>query len=243
LASSEGGKKERHPQMAKDHGARQQKRAAKQKAKRLAKRSLLVRRDSKDPNIRIRGAEKWPIVHALMGAQLWDEGIGHLVLARQRPDGELIFAAYLVDVYCLGVKNALWRAGTRSDFEEVVEHLSQTQKMRAIAPACLAKIVKGAVEYAQSFGFSPHPDYRPASMLLEGIDPATCPERFTFGRDGKPLYFQGPNESPAEAAIVQRIQGWGGRFSMALPGAGTRELPGMLGQLEEVDSLDDDDTE
>ncbi len=230
--------------MAKDHGARQQKRAAKQKAKRLAKRSLLVRRESKDPNIRLRGAEKWPVVQALVGVKLWDEGIGYLVLARQGSDGELIFAAYLVDVYCLGVKNALWRTGTRTDLEETIEHLSQIQKMCPIAPACLAKIVKGAVEYAQYYGFSPHPDYRHASMLLEGIDPAACPERFAFGRDGKPLYIQGPNESPAEAAaIMQRIQGWGGHYVIALSGTGTRELPGMLGQLEEADSPDEEEPE
>ena len=60
----------------------------------------------------------------------------------------------------------------------MVKHLSQSQRM-SITPACLVKIVKGGVEYARSMGFSPHPDYRHASMLLEGIDPSTCTERFS----------------------------------------------------------------
>ena len=63
----------------------------------------------KDPTIRLQGAEKWPVVQSLVASEIWDEGIGYLVIMRQGPDEQLIFAAFLVDVYCLGVKNALWR--------------------------------------------------------------------------------------------------------------------------------------
>ena len=85
--------------------------------------------------------------------------------------------------------------------------MEKTQTMCAITPESLVKIVKGAVDFAQSFGFPPHADYRHAAMLLAGIDPSTCQEEFTFGRDGKPFYIQGPNESSAQAAaIAQRIR-------------------------------------
>ena len=104
--------------MAKNHGARQQKRMAKQKAKRSAKRSILLRHSSKDPTIRLQRAEKWPVVQALVAAELWDEGIGYLAIARQESEGRLIFASFLVDVYCLGVKNAFWRAGTHQDLKD-----------------------------------------------------------------------------------------------------------------------------
>jgi hypothetical protein len=229
--------------MAKKHGARQQKKMAKQKAKRFAKHSLLVQRSSNDPTIRLQRAEKWPVVQALVGAQLWAEGIGYLTIARQESEGGLIFAVFLVDVYCLGVKNAFWRAGTQEDLTDLIRQLEKRQRMRAIAPACLAKIVTGAVEYAQTFGFPPHPDYRHAGMLLAGIDPATCPEEFTFGRDGKPFYIQGPNETPEQAvAIMQRIEKAGGHFLIVMPGAGTQEFPGMVGDIGQLDSLDEDDS-
>jgi hypothetical protein len=227
--------------MAKSHGARQQKRAAKQKAKRWAKRSALVQRSSGDPTIRLQRADKWPIVRALVGSELWDQGIGYLMIARQEPEGKLVFAGFLVDVYCLGVKDALWRAGTHKDLEDMIEHAERMQTMRPIAPACLAKIVTGAIEYARSFGFAPHPDYRHASMLLAGIDPSTCPEQFTFGRDGKPFYIQGPYETLAQAAaITQRIQDAGGHFMVGGPAAGLRDLPGPADEFEQVDSPDED---
>src|SRR5262245_33759888 len=170
--------------MAKKHGAKQQKRLAKQKAKRQAKRSILARHSSKDPTIRLQRTEKWPVIQAFVSTELWDEGIGYLVLARQEPEGGTVFASFLVDVFCLGVKDAFWRAGTMEEFHELVREMEKVQDMSFINPACLVKIVKGAVEYAQSFGFSPHPDYRRTSLLLEGIDPSTCPEEYEYGKDG-----------------------------------------------------------
>jgi hypothetical protein len=227
--------------MAKHHGARQQKRIAKQKAKRASKRSMLLRRESKDPTIRLQGAGKWPVVRALVGSELWDEGIGYLLIARQESEGRLIYASFLVDVYCLGVKNAFWDAGTQKELAELIRKMDEVQEMQPITPACLAKIVLGAVEFAQSFGFRPHPDYHHAATLLDGIDPATCPHQFTFGRDGKPFYMSGPNESFAQAqAIAQRVQAAGGHFIVGIPGAGAEELLGIEGELDQLDALEDD---
>jgi hypothetical protein len=229
--------------MAKKHGAKEQKRVAKQKAKRAEKRLSLIRRTSNDPILRLQRADKWPVVRALAGAELWENGIGDLAIARQESEGQLVFGFFLVDVYCLGVKNAMWRAGTLGDFEEMIGHIEQNQTMRPISPGCLVKIVKGAVEYAQSFGFAPHADYRHASMLLEGIDPATCPQEFTFGHDGRPLYIQGPHESPAEVkAIMDRVQLAGGNYTLAFPGGGVEELAGIESGFEQLGWGDEDDS-
>jgi hypothetical protein len=211
--------------MAKSHGARQQKKVAKQKAKRSDKRSDLIRRSSNDPTVRLQRAEKWPVVHALVGENLWEVGIGYLVIARQEAEGRLIFGVYLVDVYCLGVKNAFWHAGTNGDFKDLIRKMEVTQTMSPISPACLVKIVKGSVDFALSFGLRPHPDYRHAAMLLEGIDPATCSQEYTFGRDGKPFYIQGPNESPeAVSAILGRIHAADGHFLVQAPGLGSERF-------------------
>ena len=106
--------------MAKKHGAKEQKRIAKQKAKRAEKRLSLMRRTSNDPILRLQRADKWPVVRALAGAEIWETGIGDLAIARQESEGQLVFGFYLVDVFCLGVKNAMWRAGTPGDFEELI---------------------------------------------------------------------------------------------------------------------------
>jgi hypothetical protein len=228
--------------MAKKHGAKQQKKTAKQKAKRTAKRSTEQRRISKDPTVRLQHAERWPVVRAVMATELWDQGIGSLVLARQESEGWLVFGAFLVDVYCLGVKNAFWKAGSRNDLDALLQRVEETQTLVPIEPACLVKIVSGAVEYAKSFGFPPHPDYRHAALLFEGIDPATCPNEFAFGKNGKPYYIQGPNESPAQAeAIMRRITAAGGHFIIGGPISDMEDLIDM--EDDEFEEFEEDDEE
>lgn len=228
--------------MAKSHGAKQQKRVAKQKAKRAERRSELLRRTSKDPTIRLRSAAKWPIVRAFTTKTLWSEGIGTVLIARQESAGNFVYGVYLVDTYCLGVKNAFWEAGSLADLNEVIEKIARSQTLQEVTPEYLVKIVTGAVDYARSFGFAPHPDYRHAAALLAGIDPTTCDETFTFGRDGKPFYIQGPHESFEDAqAITDRIQAAGGHYVNVVPGFSPVELVDLDAGPFALERLDDDD--
>ncbi len=221
--------------MAKDHGARQQKKATKQKAKRIAKKAELARRDSKDPTVRLKDAEKWPITHCLVADKLWEDGIGYLLIARRAPDGRFVWANYLVDVFCLGVKNAYWDNGTALDFSELVDRVEQVQTLSEVKPEAFAKIISGAIEYAASFGFMPHPDFRHAALLLEGIDRTRCTEEFSFGRDGKPFYFRGPNETLAQAKLIcERVTQAEGDYIVQISG------PGVIdGELDDDDESRD----
>lgn len=221
--------------MAKNHGARQQKKLAKQKAKRQEKRSSLMKRDSVDPTIRLQRAEKWPVVRALVTEDLWKNGMGYLVLARQEGEGRLVFASYLVDVLCLGVKDAFWHTGSKQDFDDLIQKMEARQPLVPIEPACLVRIIKGAVDYALSFGFRPHPDFRHAAMLLVGIDPTDCTEEFTYGRDGKPLYFQGPHETPQQVrSILQRVREASGHYVVEVSNDPERTI-------EDLEDDDDDE--
>lgn len=199
------------------HDAGRQKKLAKHKAKRAEKRARESRHNSKDPSVRLQGVERWPVVKSLVSSNLWKAGIGHLVIAREEGKGRLVYAVFLVDVYCLGVKNAFWGAGSMADFDEMVRRMNETQMTKSTSPACLAKIIEGAVAYAGALGFPPHPDYRHSARLLAGIDPAECDQEFTFGRDGKPFYIQGPNESPMQAQVIsQRVKEAGGDWMVVL---------------------------
>ena len=144
----------------------------------------------------------------------------------------------------LGVKDAFWRAGTSADFEDMLRKMEMVETMASSTPACLAKIVTGAVEYAQYFGFPPHPDYRHASKLLDGIDPSSCSTKFSFGRAGKPFYIQGPNESFAQAAaIIQRVQKAGGHF-IGSPSVDGREASAEMGlEFERFGALEHDESD
>jgi len=219
--------------MAKNHGAKQQKKLAKQKAKRQEKRTSLMHRDSLDPTIRLRHAAKWPVTRALMAEKLWETGLGYLLIARRDEGGRIVFASFMVDVFCLGVKDAFWHSGSSTKFDEIVEDMQNTQSLVPIEPECLVKILQGAVDYARSLGFGPHRDFKHAALLLQGIDPADCHRQLTYGKDGKPFYVRGPHESSQEVfTILQRVREAGGHYVID---------PGMMPILDDDFEDDDDD--
>lgn len=51
----------------------------------------------------------------------------------------------------------------------------------------------GAVDYARSLGFEPHPEFAAASGQLGAW---AGPGAITFGQDGIPMYMSGPHDNP-----------------------------------------------
>jgi hypothetical protein len=139
-----------------------------------------------------------PIHDAIIAADLFANGIGLVGLARALPDGDVALSAFLVDVYCLGVKNAFYRVVSPEEWGQFVEGM----ELEKIHPSCLRKLVEGAVAYARDLGFPPHADYARAATLFGSIEAAVCPVRYTYGQNGKPFYVSGPDETPAQ---VRRI--------------------------------------
>ena len=203
--------------MPKKHGAREQKRLAKQKAKREAKRRQSAIRNSPDPTVRLKGADRWPVVDALIPEYLWSTGIGSLVIARRISQGQLACAVFLVDVFCLGVKDALWKIVTPGEFKTLCKKFGAHGRLQEVTPEHFAKLVYRAADYGQSLGFPPHRDFRHAQRLLAGIDPSQCPDEFQFGQDGRPMYFRGPSESLEDARIIAaRVESLGGHYTVML---------------------------
>ncbi|WP_250556385.1 helix-turn-helix domain-containing protein [Pseudonocardia lacus] len=123
------------------------------------------------------------------------EGLVSVLLARRDRPQRLSVCGYLVDTYCLGVKNALGPMvmGDRelADFRPMF-----FQAMEPVeAPAELARhLVLGAVEYARTLGFQPHPDFAAVAGHLGELPGGSV---LTFGRDGVPTYISGPDDDPA----------------------------------------------
>lgn len=121
-------------------------------------------------------------------------GLVGVMVARgpRRAGGDVSVCGYLVDTYCLGVKDALSprRVSERRLPDLVDRFFDGFDEPPVAAPIELARhLVWGAVEYARGLGFEPHPDLRKAAGHLE---PLTDPCAIRFGRDGKPFYIQGP---------------------------------------------------
>lgn len=140
------------------------------------------------------------------------EGLLTLLVARRRRHRRKIkVCTYLVDAYCLGVKNAM---GPEGMDERGLRSLAGFAFSAYAGPPISAPIdlvrdlVLGAAEYARELGFAPHPDFERARPHL---GPWQGPSTITFGCDGRPHYINGPDDDPDHVLrTLRRTVGDGG---------------------------------
>jgi hypothetical protein len=117
-----------------------------------------------------------------------------VLVARDRGGSTAGVCFYLVDTWCLGLKDA---AGPQSMDRRrlggfIQQIFSAWDEPAVQVPLELGRqIVYGAIGYARELGFEPHADFRRAAGYLGEWD-GEC--ELTFGRDGKPMYISGPHD-------------------------------------------------
>lgn len=160
--------------------------------------------------LRINGHTDWPS-DAGAPAAAGDSGVACVLVAAPTGGGKLSVCGYLVDTWCLGVKNAIGpRRMSKREFETFKRHYFGPWKSEGIpVPHELAQhLVLGAVDYARNLGFVPHRDFRRARVVLGSWD---GPSDITFGRDGTPFYVNGPHDNHDRVlATLTRTTGHGG---------------------------------
>ena len=144
----------------------------------------------------IQEASQWPLLEVLI-SETWQETtqICQIAVVRKSPDSvQIAVAAFLVDLGCLGIKNALTNSYTSMSVyqREYRQHLMASQ---AVVPGDLdlaAKIIHESIAYSGSLGFKPHKDTKMALRLLADAQPEHCHETIPLGKDGKPFFINGP---------------------------------------------------
>jgi hypothetical protein len=139
----------------------------------------------------VRGHPEWPGIQATEDSE---SGLLGVVVAREH--GSSVSACgYLVDVWCLGVKNCNGpKTMDRRKLPDFARKIFNAFSQPPVpAPLELARhVVFGAVDYAHSLGFEPHPDFAKCAGLLGEWNSSSD---ITFGRDGVPTYIEGPHDN------------------------------------------------
>ncbi|BCB86099.1 helix-turn-helix domain-containing protein [Phytohabitans suffuscus] len=157
-------------------------------------------------------------------------GLANVTVVREHDNTDVSVCGFLVDTYCLGVKNATapCTVNRRHLPGFLAEFYAAYPTDPLAVPLELAQdLVFGAVEYARTLGFDPHPDFRQAAPQLGAWQP---PGRITFGHHGKPFFQQGPYDNPVRILrTLERTAGPGNyHHSIVIPGAGVAS--DLLGQ-------------
>jgi hypothetical protein len=148
------------------------------------------------PRYYLQHAREYPILGCWIMSGWKKKGITPVIVARQPEPDRVIFAVCLVDLYCLGVKDAY-----------TVTDCSQTKFMRELPHMCAGapekctvelahEIVYGGLEYAQRYGFPPHRDFtvKKCDQVLDPPETHPRTNHVKFGHKGKPLFVSGPND-------------------------------------------------
>jgi hypothetical protein len=188
-----------------------QKKLQKKLAKKKAKRKAALSAKKKDASFlekfssqtkAIVVASKSPIEECLIGEEIFYKGIGTGIIARKMPDNYIGAGVFLLDVWCLGVKNAYLTVLRENEYVRRVEEMEINEGLANIHPSCLKKIIEGCVEFSGQLGFKPHPEYKITQHMLAGIDSTVCPNNYTFGKNGKPFYASGPYDTEQKIQMI-----------------------------------------
>lgn len=220
---------------------KQEHRAARRKAK------LHERAREKPAGLaeRMEAAAKYPVLHCWASADVWTQGLGWVCLSRELPGSSVAFGVFLVDRFCLGVKNALADISGRFTYDSrIIRQLRGSAPARDLSPAAARKLVEGSVAYAAALGLHPHPDYHKAKLVFGDIDAGECTEEFEFGKDGKPFFIAGPDDTPERCRLIlhnlEQACGPDG-FHYTIPFMDPRMLPESM-RRKEVRMIDPDET-
>ena len=172
------------------------------------------------------GAAAFPLDRCLINPPWQEEGVAGVAVVRRMPGSKYLAGAFLVDVFCLGVKDAIVRERlTRRETRNFLGGLPWP--LREIGYEDARSVVLGAVEYARGLGFEPHADWAAAGALLE--HGRAFGRKFAFGQNGRPFYVQGPFDDAA--GVMARLS--------PLIEAGEADFLGLAGALGTGDDFEE----
>jgi hypothetical protein len=223
---------------------KRQKKLERKRAKEKAKRRQLAVRRSGGMASRLQAVAAAPILHCCAMADLWDAGIGEVLIGRRLNNGNVAFGVFLVDMYCLGVKNAFANILPLEEYQDrLYDRLADRSEMIPLKPEAARKLVEGAVQYAADLGFSPHADYYKAKAIFGDISAESCHEEFRYGQDGQPVFANGPFDDMARChyiinTLTDRLGPDGFRCVLRLDNFGDTDNFGDIDDMMEEDDLE-----
>jgi len=159
-------------------------------------------------------ARNLPIYECLVNTEWKKQGVAHMVVARKHTNGNITACMFLVDLFCLGIKNTQYLFNIpETEYQnkkDEIEHIV----FEPISYTLAHNIVFAGLEYAEEYGFKPHKDFTSITqfMLEEDTEDIELIE-IECGKNGKPFYVNGPYEDQAKInqiiAQLKRTAGTG----------------------------------
>lgn len=158
------------------------------------------------PIKKIKEARNLPVYECLINSSWKETGLAHILISRRQADGNLLFGVYLVDIFCLGLKNTFCNVDLPMSKYKTELRIRMYQDDEALeCPLSLAHhIIYGGIEFAAQFGFKPNKDFKLSQYVLEDKNNLEPCEDIEFGKDGKPFFIAGPDDDTER--IIRQLE-------------------------------------
>jgi hypothetical protein len=180
---------------------------AQKRARKAQRRKLVVAQKHRAEQLeaslpaRVLKAAQAPIQGCFLTEALFDGGMGTLVLVRGATPHRVALASFLLDAFCLGIKDVTFELVEGEYVKLYMDAMDATSPMVSVDPGYARKLLRDLAAWSQSIGMAPHREFAAVERIFGDVNADANDTVFRFGHDGKPLYIPGPTET---AGFVRR---------------------------------------
>lgn len=134
---------------------------------------------------------KFPIYECKVLKNWKEVGVSPVYVSRELTKESFVFISYLVDFWCLGVKDTILKFGiSKTDLKYIY---SKSDDLETVSYQDARSLILGAIDFAKAINIAPHSSWNgiPSSFIEA---PLAYEKKFSFGQDGKPYYISGPHD-------------------------------------------------
>jgi hypothetical protein len=175
-----------------------------QRKKKIAQRAI-HESASERPTSVLRRSREFPFLGAWVQRDWQQYGIASLVVARTQPDNDIVFGRYLVDTFCVGLKDTFFGVNLELNqfHNDALPRLYSGEPPMTISIELAHEIIHGAIEFAEAIGFRPHRLFQRTKNILDAEDTHPRSGIIEFGHLGKPTYIPAPSDN--QRMVLNRL--------------------------------------
>ena len=146
-------------------------------------------------------------------------GEGHVIVTRLHDGGKISVGIYMVDKFCLGVKDSFYRLRMEEDeFEDMLYAYENSLPLDEISYNEAHNRIYGAIAYAEEAGIGPDKSFALTQYLLEEDTEDIPLIEYEYGKDGK-HYLVAHSNLEASKYLPLLKKNLGDDFSFTVVGA------------------------
>lgn len=131
---------------------------------------------------------KLPIDKCWISDEWQENGLAVVLITRKKKNGHFAVGSFLVDTFCLGVKDAgYWVDFDQEDLDNLLDRYAGMVTLKEATYAEAHNLILGAIEFAEEAGIEPHKDFAVAGYMLEEDTDDIPLIEYEYGKDGKYL--------------------------------------------------------